>query len=93
MHLLKDDSDGGESSKLEHYLEWALKVDHVKEEIKAVEHVKELMCRDDRIHFHVRSAESFEDFINRIHDYLGGQFIIADFFENYEEIIVVIRRR
>lgn len=92
-HLQIDDSDGGASSKYDHYLEWAYKVDHVKEETKAIEHARLLMSRDERIHFHVWDTESFEKFINLVRDYLGNPFEIVDFFENYEEIIVVIQRR
>jgi SAM-dependent methyltransferase len=93
VHLLMDDSDGGASSKYGHYLEWAHMIDHVKDETKAIEHARLLMSRDERIHFHVWNTESFEEFINRVRDYLGNPFDIIDFFENYEEIIVVIQRR
>jgi predicted SAM-dependent methyltransferase len=86
-HLERDDREGPEASRWDHYLEFA-------------ELVARTMLTDrGNIHFHVWEDTSFRDFLERASVYLAGDsgsdaaFTIEYFELSHAEIIAVLRKR
>jgi ADP-heptose:LPS heptosyltransferase len=91
-HLNQDFQDNGDSSKFQHYIDWAENVDGLKNSEEILEHAKLLIKMDNRIHFHVWNAESFEEFINKAMAHFNNSFQILHFVENWDEIIVILKK-
>lgn len=68
-HLVRDDVEGPEWSRMPHYLEYSEMVDgNEGEEIK--KGAESLLAVDNRIHFHVWDRAALRDFFRRAADYL-----------------------
>jgi len=91
-HLIRDFQDNGESSKFYHYIDWAENVDGLINSEEVIEHAKLLIKMDNRIHFHVWNTESFEEFINKAMAHFNNSFQIVHFVENWDEIIVILKK-
>jgi predicted SAM-dependent methyltransferase len=91
-HLIRDDREGPDVSRLKHYEEWIkyiLKIDSSEGiESKA----REMVLQDLRIHFHVWDRKTFEDFLDRAKAYLDNQFITEYIQENGIEVIVILSK-
>lgn len=89
-HLLNDHRNNPESSRNEHYLEWADLV-----ECCQVKHIKgraeQLQKQQYRIHFHVWTPTSFLAFLISYQDY-GPDFEIMHIEQNKDEFIVLLRK-
>jgi len=91
-HLIQDFQDTGESSKFDHYMDWAENIDGLKDNNKAIEHARLLIKMDNRIHFHVWDSQSFEEFINKAMKHFKNSFQIVHFVENWDEIIIILKK-
>ncbi|MDP9268924.1 MAG: class I SAM-dependent methyltransferase [Acidobacteriota bacterium] len=89
-HLVRDDKEGPEWSREQHYWEWATLVNKFSGE-KAAKWVQEMVATNYSIHFHVWDRQALFDFFTRAQTYLGG-FHAEHFEQNQNEIIVVLRR-
>jgi hypothetical protein len=90
--LIQDFQDTGESSKFDHYIDWAENIDGLKDNNKAIEHARLLIKMDNRIHFHVWDSQSFEEFINKAMKHFENSFQIVHFVENWDEIIIILKK-
>lgn len=91
-HLLRDDREGPEWSRWEHYLEFARLVvgKPVDEENHAV--ARQLMKDQYSIHFHVWTYESFREFLATAETHLQAQWAIQSYELNETEAIAVIQK-
>jgi predicted SAM-dependent methyltransferase len=90
-HMIRDDTEGPESSRWEHYVEYARLVNKVP--LDRVEDVAQQMANDcSSIHFHVWDEQAFREFVEWANDYLGGPYSIEHFQLNHSEIIAVLRK-
>ncbi len=90
-HLVRDDREGPEGSRRQHFLEWASLVNKVPPEL-CDEHVAELMRTNYSIHFHVWDRPRFESFLTEVGDYLSHPFTVEHFCQNEHEMIAVLKR-
>jgi predicted SAM-dependent methyltransferase len=88
-HLVRDHREGPETSRAQHYEEWARDVDHA-DDVRA--HAQALMEQAYSIHFHVWTREAFQDLLEqaRIHEQMPFSIELA--VENGFEFIVVLRK-
>jgi hypothetical protein len=91
-HIIWDSQDNGESSKFDHYLDWAENVDGLKDTEKVIEHARLLIQMDNRIHFHVWDTQTFEEFINKAIVHFNNSFQIVHFVENWDEIVIILKK-
>lgn len=90
-HLLKDDREGSEVSKYEHFLEWAQLVNKVPNQ-ELQNHIKKLMEIDYSIHFHVWDENTFRDFLISARSYLKNAFNQILVERNGTEIIAILQK-
>jgi SAM-dependent methyltransferase len=90
-HLVRDDQEGPQVSRIQHFEEWARLVNKVPLELLE-EHVSELIRTRYSIHFHVWDRPRFESFLSQVGDYLGHSFRVEHFSQNENEMIAVLRR-
>jgi hypothetical protein len=91
-HLIDDDKDGGESSRVAHYMEWARLVNHIEAQADAERNAAEAMRIRYSIHFHVWDSKAWLEFLDRANHYLAGSFEVLLFEENDTEVVCVLRR-
>lgn len=91
-HLINDDKDGGESSRLAHYLEWARLVNHIEAPADAERNAAEAMRIQYSIHFHVWDPNAWLEFLSLANHYLDRSFEVLLFEQNDTEVICVLRR-
>jgi asparagine synthase (glutamine-hydrolysing) len=91
-HVIRDSQDNGESSKFDHYFDWAENVDGLKDTEKIIEHARLLIQMDNRIHFHVWDTQTFEEFINKAMEHFNNSFQIVHFVENWDEIVILLKK-
>ena len=90
-HVVRDDQEGPQVSRIPHFEEWARLVNKVPLE-QQEQHVSELLRTRYSIHFHVWDRPQFESFLSQVGDYLGHSFRVEHFTENGTEMIAVLRR-
>ena len=88
-HLVRDHREGPETSRPQHFEEWARDVDHADD---VAAHAQALMEQAYSIHFHVWTCDAFRDLLE--HARAGEQmpFSIEEVVENGFEFIVVLRK-
>lgn len=91
-HLVRDDREGPEWSREEHFLDWARLVDKHTDEAAALERARRLMAMSYSIHFHVWDYARFRDILEAAHAYLGRGFRIDWLEQNHGEVIAVLRK-
>ncbi|AMV39358.1 class I SAM-dependent methyltransferase [Planctomyces sp. SH-PL62] len=91
-HLVRDDVEGVEVSRSEHFREWARFVEGIEEPAAIEAQAKRLEEVGYSIHFHVWDATSFADFLDRARGHLGGMFQIKEYVLNDAEIIAILER-
>jgi SAM-dependent methyltransferase len=91
-HLVRDDREGPEGSRVGHFREWAELVNKHRTPEARDANVRELLAKNYSIHFHVWDADAYADFLDRAREYLGGGFRIEHLAQNDTEIITVLRR-
>lgn len=92
-HLVADDRDGPERSRIDHYREWAAFVEKRDDPAEIESLALRLMASNYSIHFHVWDARSFSDFLNRARSYLDDAFDIEHFSVNGSELVAVLKKR
>lgn len=91
-HLVRDDQEGPQGSRLGHFREWALLVNKQTAPADLEENVRKLLEMNYSIHFHVWDAAAYSDFLDRARAYLGGAFRLEHLEQNDTEIITVLRK-
>lgn len=91
-HLVRDDQDGPETSRLGHFREWSRFIEKKVTPWEIETHVKQVMEINYSIHFHVWDIFTFHQFIIKAQDYLNNNFQIEHFEQNDTEIIVILRK-
>lgn len=91
-HCVQDHLQGPETSRYNHYLEWAKLVDKVSEE-KIISEANKNMTKGLNIHFHVWDCYSFYEFLVKTTVYLNNSFNIEKYEKNTAEIITVLRKK
>ena len=91
-HLVRDDREGPEISRREHYLEWSRLVNKLPTEAAIEADASHLMRIQYSIHFHVWDFESFGGFLDDAARYLDEPFRVLDLLRNESENIAVLRR-
>ncbi|MEH2025120.1 hypothetical protein [Nostoc sp.] len=90
-HLVRDDREGSEVSRIEHFHEWVVLVNKVKDdEIDAS--LQKLLEINYSIHFHVWNDSTFPEFLLRAQKYLNHSFEIVHVEQNDTEIIAILRK-
>lgn len=90
-HLVRDDQEGPEVSRWDHYLEFSeLANESPDGQVEAI--ARQMMEAGSSIHFHVWEDTTFRDFLQRGADYLAGAFGIEYFELNHAEVIAVLRK-
>ena len=90
-HLIRDYKEGPEWSKIGHYDEYVRLVDKVPEE-QVAGRMEHLLDIDYSIHFHVWTAETFPELLAYCQEKLSHRFKIEHLQENFEELIVILRK-
>lgn len=91
-HLVRDDQEGPEVSRREHYLEWSRLVHKLPDEAAIQADASRLMEMQYSIHFHVWDFDRFRSFLGQAADYLESPFRVLDLRRNESENIAVLRR-
>ncbi len=91
-HLVRDDREGPEVSRREHYLEWSRLVNKLPNAAAIEADASHLMDMRYSIHFHVWDFESFRSFLDQAAKYLETPFRVLDLRRNESENIAVLRR-
>jgi SAM-dependent methyltransferase len=91
-HLVRDDTEGPETSRREHYLEYARLVDETpSDEVERAADRMEATHAD--IHFHVWDQSTTEELWRQAQGYLENSFSIEYTAFSFVENIAVLRRR
>ena len=90
-HLTRDDQEGPEVSRKQHFQEWAALVNKVPPSLLD-EHVQALIQAQYSIHFHVWDRLQFKSFLRQVGNYLGHSFTVKHFCQNKHEMIAVLKR-
>jgi SAM-dependent methyltransferase len=92
-HLIADHRDGGEASRVDHYLEYVRLVDHVAADAAAA-HAEQLMARRYAIHFHVWIPEDIRQLLGYLTGALGQRWEVLEHLDSTasDEFIYVLRK-
>lgn len=90
-HLVKDDQEGPEISRYQHFHEWVTLVNKAPHE-KIQEQIEQLLQINYSIHFHVWDEITFEEFLLKAQAYLNQSFKILHFEQNDMEIITIFKK-
>lgn len=88
-HILHDLEEGAESSRAQHFREWA---EHVEQAADVEARAAQLMAEDYSIHFHVWTPDDFEELLVHARDELRMPLAIEQLQHNEFEFIAVLRR-
>ena len=91
-HLVQDDRRGSESSRRDHFHEWARLVRKKTSPQDVHTEAKRLMELNYSIHFHVWDVMTFNEFLLKAQAYLKKTFRVIHFEQNDTEIIVVLKK-
>ncbi len=90
-HLVRDDREGPEGSRWEHYLEFSrLANKSPEDQVETI--ARRMLEARANIHFHVWEDSSFREFLERAADHLQTPLRVEHFELNHAEIIAVLRR-
>lgn len=89
-HLVKDDQQGSEFSRYQHFHEWVTLVNKASDE-KIEAQIKQLLQINYSIHFHVWDEIAFQEFLLKAQTYLK-HFKILHFEQNDMEMITVLKK-
>lgn len=89
-HVMRDFTEGPESSKLQHFEEWARLVNKRVGETEVAEEVRNLIDRDYSIHFHVWGARELLEFVVTVRQVL--RFEVELFLRNGMETVLILRK-
>ena len=64
-HLVEDHARGPETSRSRHYMEWATRVEHLRDSV-ALGRANELSAQDYSIHFHCWTRSGFSEFLKHL---------------------------
>lgn len=91
QHLVRDDQEGSEVSRIEHFHEWVVLVNKVKTEgVDA--YLRKLLEINYSIHFHVWNDSTFKKFLFNTQEYLNQSFEILHIEQNDTEIIAILQK-
>ena len=91
-HLVAEDREGPQHTRLEHYREWAQQVVGKKgADIDAT--ARQLMSEKYSIHFHCWDRASLRAFFDRARAHLHDRFSICECRDNGPETVVVLKRQ
>ena len=90
-HIVRDHQEGAETSRSDHYREWAEQVENLRGE-DAARAAATLDRQDFSIHFHVWDESAFYHFLVRALDRYAIPFSAIFLFNANHEIVVVLER-
>jgi len=90
-HLVRDDVEGPEVSRAEHYYEWVTFAGKMTGDT-AVAEIKHLMQMNYSIHFHCWEQQSFHDFVDRAIIYKKLDLRVVANYDNAYEIGVMLEK-
>lgn len=91
-HLVRDDREGIETSRLAHYREWAELICSCTEPDEIQEQAQKLLELSYSIHFHVWDFYAFSAFLIQAQQYLDRAFEVEELQHNQTEIVAVLRK-
>jgi len=91
-HLWRDDREGPQESRFEHYLEFASLVNHIQGQDALQQNTTHLMEQGYSIHFHVWTASTFLEWLASIRQSPGLGFEVELLAQSDMEILVVLRK-
>lgn len=91
-HLVIDDREGPETSRLDHFKEWVRYVNRITDPIEAQRQLESLLRLNYSIHFHVWDFETYRDFLVRAQSYLNDSFERIELCQNDTEVISILRK-
>jgi predicted SAM-dependent methyltransferase len=91
-HLWRDDREEPQVSRYEHYVEFASLVNHIQGQDALQQHVARLMEQGYSIHFHVWTASTFFEWLERIRKSPGLGFEVELLAQSDMEILAVLRK-
>jgi predicted SAM-dependent methyltransferase len=92
-HLVRDDQEGANVSRLDHFTEWGRMVNKVTGPVELEDHVGKLLEMNYSIHFHVWDYDLFSSFVERANEYLGHPFRVEFFGRNETEVVAILRKK
>jgi predicted SAM-dependent methyltransferase len=92
-HLLRDDAEGPEWSRQQHFEEWTRLVGKIEDPAEAAEKTRALMAMDYSIHFHVWTQVEILELLLTLKQQPGFRFEIELFTMHALEIALVLRKR
>jgi SAM-dependent methyltransferase len=90
-HLIRDDTEGPEGSRRDHYVEFARLATKVPSD-RVEEVAQQMMDERSSIHFHVWDEEALREFVDGANEYLGRPYSVEHFQLNHCEMIAVLRK-
>jgi SAM-dependent methyltransferase len=90
-HLLRDDEEGPEWSKRQHFEEWARLVDKVPESEVAAK-TAQLIETDYSIHYHVWTQAEILELLSTLQDRLRFTFDVELFLKRDYEVVLILRK-
>jgi predicted SAM-dependent methyltransferase len=90
-HLLRDDAEGPEWSKRQHFEEWVRLVDKVPE-CEVAQRTAQLMEMDYSIHYHVWTQAELLALISTLQEKLRFAFEVELFLKRDHEVVAILRK-
>lgn len=91
-HLLKDHNEGVQSSKTQHFFEWARFICGIENEQELEMKVQELMAMDYSIHFHVWEKKGMDEFLSFLNASMNFNFEIQLSMQNEQENVYLLKK-
>jgi len=91
-HLWRDDREGPQGSRYEHYVEFASLVNHIQGQDALQQHTARLMEQGYSIHFHAWTASTFLEWLVSIRQSPGLGFEVELLAQYDMEILAVLRK-
>ncbi len=91
-HLVRDDREGPEISRRDHYREWLELVKDETDPATVEDRIREYMQTNFNIHFHVWNEHTLSEFWSGARGYLGNAFEIVENRVSGSEVIAILRK-
>jgi predicted SAM-dependent methyltransferase len=91
-HVLRDDAEGADGSKRQHFVEWVRLVNKVEDPAEAEKRIAHLMSIDYSIHYHVWTQSELLELLLALKNKLRFEFEIELFLKRGCEVIAVLSK-